>query len=623
MFTLTRQIVALVAILMLASCVWQTEYDKLAGEKQALTATNKSLEQTAGQSAQQVRTLTGQLTHLTESKRALEQRQLDTSQTINRLEERIRSRDRAMGELERRNARLRDSLQDHQREGATSTAERQAIIDTHLKNIATLEAERAELHLSLQQTQAALGRARQAEQRVMEQQIVMERLEGQTLAVSRENTELAQRAQSLDREKALLAQQNSLLGQKVTELEEVTVALAGTGRNLEAQILGFKDTTTRQTLRMAELTNAVDRLQAEKTDLEQQVAAQVLEVQTAMLGAATQVEAVQAQSQRKLQQMEGALAQTMQSLEQSQLATATVAAEKQELGQQLVLLTSEKDVASRELQAITLGHQATVTSLQSQITSKQQQTSQLESQNQAVKEELATLNARATELQKSNADATADLAKQRALNANLKRQLAQATADGGPPNPQTPITTASMEELIRRQFFHGQIVYNKPAEMTVGESERIEVRIGTPDQKEITANIDGKGTLVIEEKEISTFMAVTLKGNNFQIDANNDTEQVVRQTGITRWDFDVLPLQGGKQTLELIISKRIVSPGMEDQKITIPTIRADIDVKVNPIYTTRSFLERHWQWIIGTLLGSGIIGWAYARIRQRRKGTPA
>ena len=94
MSTIPKLTGTLVTILLLASCVWQGDYDELARQHRSLSATNNTLAQAATQKDQQIRALNEQLAQLEESKRAVKQLQLDTSRNTNRLEALLQSKNR-------------------------------------------------------------------------------------------------------------------------------------------------------------------------------------------------------------------------------------------------------------------------------------------------------------------------------------------------------------------------------------------------------------------------------------------------------------------------------------------------------------------------------------------------
>ena len=155
----------------------------------------------------------------------------------------------------------------------------------------------------------------------------------------------------------------------------------------------------------------------------------------------------------------------------------------------------------------------------------------------------------------------------------------------------------------------GQILFNPPQEMKVGVKERVEVRIAKTITDDLSSGLRGRGVPQIEEIKVGTFMKVRLTGDNFDIEPLGHEEQLVAGEGFTQWDWDVIPLKSGIQLLLLIVTVRIKIPDDGEETKDYPVFERQIRVKVNRIYTIKKFIEKHWKWIITTIISSGIIAW--------------
>jgi putative effector of murein hydrolase len=106
---------------------------------------------------------------------------------------------------------------------------------------------------------------------------------------------------------------------------------------------------------------------------------------------------------------------------------------------------------------------------------------------------------------------------------------------------------------------------------------------------------------------------VHLSGKSFDITGLGHEEQVVADEGFTQWSWDVVPLEAGVKVLSLIITFRIYAY-VREEVIDYPVLERAIIVRVSPVYSTTRFVRRHWQWVIGTVVGSGslatVIAWA-------------
>lgn len=160
----------------------------------------------------------------------------------------------------------------------------------------------------------------------------------------------------------------------------------------------------------------------------------------------------------------------------------------------------------------------------------------------------------------------------------------------------------------------GQILFNPPKEMKVGQSERIEVRITQNLTIDLFENLKGKGIPEVTIEKVAPFMKVKLSGDDFDINAFHEEGQIVSEGGYTEWVWDVLPLKSGTKKLHLLISVRIKFSFGEERK-DFPLIDKDVKVRVNPIFLTKRFISKNWKWL-ATALVLPILGWAIKTIMK-------
>ena len=189
--------------------------------------------------------------------------------------------------------------------------------------------------------------------------------------------------------------------------------------------------------------------------------------------------------------------------------------------------------------------------------------------------------------------------------------------------PAPPDLSKVIDDEIKK-LSSGLILFNPPQEMKVGVKERVEARITKTITEDLSKGLKGRGLPQIEEIKVNTLMGVRLNGDkvNFDIKALSHEEQIVTGDGFTQWDWDVTPLKSGIQRLLLSVTIRIKIPNYYgEERKDYPVFERPIKVKVNPIYSLKNFIKSYWQWIVSTIIGSGIIGWIIKRIlKKRRKG---
>ena len=156
-------------------------------------------------------------------------------------------------------------------------------------------------------------------------------------------------------------------------------------------------------------------------------------------------------------------------------------------------------------------------------------------------------------------------------------------------------------EQILQNLKKGFFLLKIPDIMQLGVSKRVVASIA-----ESLKLLEEKYPVpVIKEIAINQSMQLKLAGEHFKIEGPNDEPQIMNDANIAKWNWDITPLKSGKQHLILNISiKNLVATGNETQDW--PIEERIIDVQINPAYTLKRFFINNWQWLIGTVIGSGI-----------------
>lgn len=108
--------------------------------------------------------------------------------------------------------------------------------------------------------------------------------------------------------------------------------------------------------------------------------------------------------------------------------------------------------------------------------------------------------------------------------------------------------------------------------------------------------------LDLENIPVSDRMKVELGGEPFHITSLQDpNEQMVFDEEYAEWDFEVSTKEVGTHTLYLIITAFLSDGDMNEPK-PLPFLSKEIIVKVNPLYSTKIFFQKNWQWVSGVIL---------------------
>lgn len=177
------------------------------------------------------------------------------------------------------------------------------------------------------------------------------------------------------------------------------------------------------------------------------------------------------------------------------------------------------------------------------------------------------------------------------------------------PPPAQPKATATSQlspaELLRREFARltlGRILYNPPEQMSVGQRERVEVRISPSLTTTLTEDLKGSGAPRVEQLQVSSFMKVRLLGEGFAITPLSSEEQAVVGEGYTQWAWDVTPQRAGDLTLVLIVTARVKMQGYPDEQKDLQMPKRHIKVRVNPAHVVSSFIGDNRDWLIPSVV---------------------
>jgi hypothetical protein len=164
----------------------------------------------------------------------------------------------------------------------------------------------------------------------------------------------------------------------------------------------------------------------------------------------------------------------------------------------------------------------------------------------------------------------------------------------------------SYDDLVRSVLAGppGRLMFNPPASMRLGQTERVEVRVTRTLELDaaILEQLRGRGEPRMEEIPTAPLMAVILSGDGFRITSYSDEEQGVSKDTVTTWEFDICAQKRGHQLLVVSVRLRVPVPGWPSQNRSIPVRRVPIDVQVTAPALVWHFVSSNWQWFVGTAI---------------------
>lgn len=190
------------------------------------------------------------------------------------------------------------------------------------------------------------------------------------------------------------------------------------------------------------------------------------------------------------------------------------------------------------------------------------------------------------------------------------------------PNVQTELK--QVDEVMGRTM-SGSIAHSAPSSMARGETKKIEVLISpSRSPEDLEREISESGKVFSASLEITPRMKVELRPvdkDAFEVLALHDNaEQLLSNTGPTKWEWLIKANQGGSQLLILTVYRLVKYAGNNDWRL-VKSYEDTIRVKVSLPQRLRGF---DWKWILGILLTALLIPalWRWVDRRKESKRKP-
>jgi hypothetical protein len=110
----------------------------------------------------------------------------------------------------------------------------------------------------------------------------------------------------------------------------------------------------------------------------------------------------------------------------------------------------------------------------------------------------------------------------------------------------------------------------------------------------------------VEQIIVGSSMSVKLSGRDFEITTLNDQYQLILPQRKTKWQWDVVPLKYGIRAIRLSVAVKLKIDGIEEF-YNYDILTKDIIVTISRTYIIAKFWQKNWQWIVSTILGSGVL----------------
>ncbi len=204
------------------------------------------------------------------------------------------------------------------------------------------------------------------------------------------------------------------------------------------------------------------------------------------------------------------------------------------------------------------------------------------------------------------------------------------TGDGQTPNPVSPptlapaLTTDDLMERAYAQLREGQLAFNPPQTMRLGESAVIRLRLtryGNVAAPTLVAGLGSDRRVLTDMVKVGSTMRAQLSGDTFQVEPLSSEEQLVVGDAYNEWAWRVAPQSGGTHALTLRISA-VITVGSEKMVRDFPVKETTVTVQVSLVRTVGRALGEYWKELLGLMVptGSGAVGiWLWQKVHSRRQ----
>jgi hypothetical protein len=189
------------------------------------------------------------------------------------------------------------------------------------------------------------------------------------------------------------------------------------------------------------------------------------------------------------------------------------------------------------------------------------------------------------------------------------------------PAPPPHSLNKRMDDEIQKAWTElkdGRIAYEPSRTMTEGTPEIVRVRIARGDSIDVASNFSDR--VWVERLKTSAFMTAVLvaDANDFDVKGlSSDSQALVGD--FTDWVWSVTPLRDGALTLSIRVTARVRLSDGSSETHDLLVKDTPITVRSNPRWRLSRFWNRNWQWMLGSPIVLGVLGWLGSRIAKRRR----
>src|SRR3954469_15915583 len=214
-----------------------------------------------------------------------------------------------------------------------------------------------------------------------------------------------------------------------------------------------------------------------------------------------------------------------------------------------------------------------------------------------------------------------------AVGSWLLTKVADYTSAVNEPNAEAVNPCASphsLQEQVRcaeNDLHPGTLAFEPKREMDQGETETVSIRI-SPDKSAEVGKGFKHGPPVLQEIRVGPLMKATLDTDtapeDFTIRRIGEEKKIITAP-YTEWTWEVTPLTAGDKTLLVSVYAELMLPNGDKEPYEAFTGSAVIHVHTKATYVIGKFVKENWQWLLGSPLLLGLVGWLWTRGGKKKK----
>ncbi len=189
----------------------------------------------------------------------------------------------------------------------------------------------------------------------------------------------------------------------------------------------------------------------------------------------------------------------------------------------------------------------------------------------------------------------------------------------GDPSPPAVTSPELVDETLKGLNW-GNIVFNAPETMKYAQPQLVELLLSPSISVEaMQAQLTQKAGAASAKIQIANRMEALLKKDRdqaFSISSLSPDLQAVASQQVTRWQWEVVPTQPGRQELHLVLLAHIDVAG-SDTPYVIKTFDRTIVVNVTAGQRSVEFIQNNWQWLWAAIVVP-VAGYLWTRRKKRR-----